>query len=80
MKSILKSAVASFAFALAGLTAVSTPAVAGPGRAEFRLDNGYYPATVYVQPRVIYEAPAEIYIYPDDRAWREREWRERQRR
>lgn len=78
MKSILKFAAASLA--LAGLAAVATPAIAGPGRVELVVGNGYYAAPVYVPPRVIYEAPVPVYRYRDDRAWREHEWRERQRR
>lgn len=78
MKSILKFAAASLA--LAGLAAVATPAVAGPGHVELRVDSGYYAAPVYAPPRVIYEAPVPVYRYRDDSAWREHEWRERQRR
>lgn len=78
MKSFLRIAAASLA--LAGLAAVDTPAIAGPGGVAVVVGNGYYAAPVYVPPRVIYEAPASVYRYRDDRAWREHEWRERQRR
>jgi hypothetical protein len=80
MKTLLKIAAASLA--LAGMTALATPAIAGPGHVELRVQTGYYSPPVYVQPRVIYEAPAPMYRYRDDAAWRERErrehhWRER---
>jgi hypothetical protein len=48
MKSILKFAAASLA--LAGLAAVATPAVAGPGRVDVVVGNGYNAAPVYVPP------------------------------
>jgi hypothetical protein len=78
MKSIFK--IATAVLALTGLTAVTTPAVAGQGRVELRVDDGYYAAPLYVAPRVVYEAPAPDYRYRQDRAWRDHEWRERQRR
>jgi hypothetical protein len=78
MKTLLRIAVASLA--LAGMTALATPAIAGPGHAELRVQTGYYSAPVYGQPRVVYEAPAPMYRYRDNAAWREHEWRERERR
>lgn len=74
MKSILKTVAASVA--LVGLTAMAAPAFAGPGHVEFRVDSGYRPPPVYVEPRVVYDG----YRYRDDRAWREHAWRERERR
>lgn len=78
MKTLLKIAAASLA--LAGMTALATPAIAGPGHVELRVQTGYYAPPVYVQPRVIYEAPAPVYGYRDDAAWRAHTWRERERR
>lgn len=56
MKSILRITTASMA--ILGLAAVATPAMAGPGQVDLQVETGYYPAPAYVQPRVIYEAPA----------------------
>jgi hypothetical protein len=78
MKSIFK--IATAVLALASLTVVTTQAVAGQGRVELRVDDGYYAAPVYVAPRVVYAEPAPGYRYRHERAWREHEWRERQRR
>jgi hypothetical protein len=85
MKFIFKIAAASLG--LAAIAAVATPAFAGPARVELSIGNGYYQPQTYVQPEVIYEAPAPVYRYryrDDDgwrqQQWREREWRERERR
>lgn len=83
MKTIFKLAAASLG--LAAIAAVSTPAFAGPARVELSIGNGYYQPQGYVQPQVIYEAPAPVYRYRDDdgwreQQWREHEWRERERR
>lgn len=74
MKSILKIAGASLT--LAALAAVSAPAFAGPARVELSFGNGYYQQQEYVQPRVIYEAPAPVYRYQDEDGWRQQQWRE----
>jgi hypothetical protein len=83
MKSIFKIAVASLG--LAAIAAVSTPSFAGPAHVELSIGNGYYQPQTYVQPEVIYQAPAPVYRYRDDDRWRqqrrrEHEWRERERR
>jgi hypothetical protein len=66
--------------ALTSLATVTTPAVAGTGLVEIRVNDGYYPTPVYVAPPVIYESPAPAFRYRNDRRWREHVWRERQRR
>jgi hypothetical protein len=74
MKSILKIAGASLTLAV--LAAVSTPVFASPARVELSFGNGYDQQQAYVQPRVIYEAPAPVYRYQDEDGWRQQQWRE----
>lgn len=78
MKSLLKIVAASLS--LAGSAGVAIPAVAGTKHVEFRVDNGYYAAPVHASPRVIYDCPVQLYRYRAHAAWREYEWRARQRR
>lgn len=78
MKSLLNNAAASLA--LASLTFIAAPAMAGPGHVGFRVVNDYDAQPVYVQPRVVYAPAPTVYRYRDDAGWREHAWRERERR
>lgn len=74
MKSILRTAAASLT--LAAMAAISSPAFAHQDRAELRFGNGQDQQRAYVQPGVIYEAPAPLYRYQDEDGWRRQQWRE----
>ena len=74
MKSILRIATASFAFAAIGT--VSMPALAGPAHVVLSVGDGYYQPQASIQAEVIYAAPMPVSQYRNEGNWRQQEWRE----